>query len=568
MFGALRGGPLQQSDNEDRNMGQPNQLDLDQSQQHIDLSPANIHGQIPFASTQLSTQQDGGYPLPISQPSRASPPSSYLDPLILANDGYHGRASTSQNTFTSILPKPISPTGLQSGFSATTWNNQVDTAQKRAAEDALIDPRLAKTPRYDHLLGAKSDALAYTYPDPSNSPMVQDFNATSELGGDHLIDSTTDALLERQLDLQEGSEESEAENRQRKSYRYNSENGDEPRRGRRGRKRGRGGRTRGAKRGPRKAAEPTGDVKLRISMASNSYVNKRLDEAIKYVEEAIRINAETYRAWTLLATFLEEKGDLKGSFTARVFSCHLQPKNVEGWINCADLGIALRDELPDDAAHFLEQASICYSAALRADISNQRARHSRAAIAFERGQIRTAAKDYLYLLEHGGEYDVHALRSYAEMTIILASTRKRSFYKPESAIGWYRRAFDHFRANSIDQSHPIKWQDINIFVGLLAYIEHTKDALFQLKLLARWLLGRSTESLWDDWQDDDREWDIDDERRTEYQDFEPRRYPKSSYGSGLPLDLRTKLAVYRLKMGDLDEAQVSFQPTLRRLCFI
>ncbi|KAI1369100.1 hypothetical protein F5Y08DRAFT_181973 [Xylaria arbuscula] len=545
MFGTSQGGPLQQSNYEDRNPGQSNQMDLDRNQQHIDPSIENVTGRPPFAETQYPTHEDGGYPPPISEPSRVSPPSSYLDPLILADNGYHGGATTSRNNLTPILPKPTSHAESQGGFS---WNNQVNAVQKRAAEDALIDPRLAKSPRYD------SGTPAYTYPDPSNSPAVQVVNPALELDGDHsLVDSATDALLERQLELQDGSEESEAENRQRN--RYNSDGGDEPQRGRRGRKRGRGGRTRGAKRGPRKAAEPTGDVKWRISMASNAYLNNKPDEAMKYVEEAIRINAETYRAWTLLATLLEDKRDFKGSFTARVFSCHLQPKNVEGWINCAELGIALRDNFPDDAAHFLEQASICYSAALRADIGNQPARHSRAAIAFERGQIRTAAKDYLYLLEHGGEYDIHALRAYAEMTIILASTRKRSSYKPESAIDWYRRAFDHFRVGSIDQPHPIEWQDINIFVGLLAYVEHTKDAIFHLKLLARWLMGRSSESFWDDWQDDDREWDIDDVRRTEYQEFKSGTYPQSSYGSGLPLDLRAKLAVYRIKLGDLDEAQ-------------
>ncbi|KAI1423812.1 hypothetical protein F5Y12DRAFT_785755 [Xylaria sp. FL1777] len=368
------------------------------------------------------------------------------------------------------------------------------------------------------------------------------------------MDSATDALLERQLDLQDRSdEESESDNRRKRPLRYNDEDDDEPQHSRRGRGRGRGGRGRGARRGPRKAAEPTGDVKYRINMASNAYVNGRLDEAIEWVEDAIRINAETYRAWTLLASFLEEKGDLKGSFTARVFSCHLQPKNVDGWLNCAEIGIALRDELPQDAAEFLEQAAVCYSAALRADINNRQARHGRAAIAVERGQIRTAAKDYLYLLEHG-EYDVHALRSYAEMTIILASTGKRGFYKPDSAIDWYYRAFAHFRANGVDDRHPFEWQDINIFVGLLAYIEHTKDALYELKLLARWLLGRSDEDFWDDWQDDDREWDIDNMRRTGFQDFQSGKYLESSYGSGLPLDLRTKLAVYRLKLGDLDEA--------------
>ncbi|KAJ2988727.1 hypothetical protein NUW58_g3828 [Xylaria curta] len=289
-------------------------------------------------------------------------------------------------------------------------------------------------------------------------------------------------------------------------------------------------------------------------MASSAYMDGRLDEAIDWVEDAIRINAETYRAWTLLASLLEEKGDLKGSFTARVFSCHLQPKHVDGWLSCAEIGIALRDEIPEDAAEFLEQAAVCYSAALRADINNRQARHGRAAIAVERGQIRTAAKDYLYLLEHGG-YDVHALRSYAEMTILLASTGKRDFYKPASAIDWYYRAFAHFRANGIDDQYSLEWQDVNIFAGLLAYVERTKDALHELKSLARWLLGRSSEDFWDDWQDDDREWDVENTRRIGFESFQEGNYPELSYGSGLPLDLRAKLAVYRLKLGDLDEAQ-------------
>ncbi|KAI0526612.1 hypothetical protein F5B22DRAFT_168251 [Xylaria bambusicola] len=555
--------PQAQSDKADDNTDQPTQLDLDRSPQHAGLSGTDVSGQSSFAQTQFSPYQDGDHPQPISRSSRASPPPSYLvDPRILADDAYHGRATVPRDSLTSILPKPTSTGGLQGSFPARARNSQPDILQKRSPEDDLIDPRLSKAPKHGYnsfpsvevpaeqqrqpVPNVTSGDPTYIYPAPSNSTLVQDYNVTSHIDVDHsLIDSATDALLERQMDLRDGSEEESESDYRRRTQR-----------GRRGRRGGRGGRTRGAKRGPRKAAEPTGDVKYRINKASEAYVSGQLDEAIKFVEEAIRINAETYRAWTLLATCLEEKGDPKGSFTARVFSCHLQPKNVEGWLHCADLGIALRDELPDDAAHFLEQASICYSAALRADISNQRARHSRAAISFERGQIRTAAKDYLYLLEHGGEYDVHALRSYAEMTIILASTRKRSFYKPESAINWYRRAFDHFQANVIDeQLQPLEWQDINIFVGLLAYIEHTKEALFQLKSLARWLLGRSNENFWDDWQDDDREWDVDNVRRTEFQNFEPRKYPESSYGSGLPLDLRTKLGVYRLKLGDLDEAQ-------------
>ncbi|KAI1431161.1 hypothetical protein GGR50DRAFT_689933 [Xylaria sp. CBS 124048] len=369
---------------------------------------------------------------------------------------------------------------------------------------------------------------------------------------------TTDALLERQLGLQaEPDEESESELRQDELLGDNDEEDNELQRGGRGRGRGRrrGKPARTAKRGPRKAAEPTGDVKYRINMAWNAYVDGRLDEAIDWVEDAIRINAETYRAWTLLTSFLEEKGDLKGSFTARVFACHLQPRHVEGWLYCAEVGITLRDELPEDATQLLEQVSACYSAALRADINNRQARHGRAAISFERGQLRTSAKDYLYLLEHG-DYDIHALRSYAEITIILASTGKGDYYKPETAIDWYYRAISHFRDNEINGDSPLEWQDINIFAGLLAFIGHTKDALYELKSLARLLLGRSDENFWDDWQDDDREWDVDNTRRLGFEDYREGRYPEASYGHGLPLNLRTKLAVYRLKLGDADEGQL------------
>ncbi|KAI1109731.1 hypothetical protein F5Y14DRAFT_393913 [Nemania sp. NC0429] len=508
-------------------------------------------------------QQTGPFSSDKTQPRRSSPtPTSYLDPAILADDEYHGRVSSNQ---------PPHSTGSQSQrpLPAAAWDNEMNTARKRKAEDEFIDPRLTKAPRQrgqrepsvgiTRSSGLVSTTQKYTYPALPSLNAIGMHRAVSTLGmeaDNNSLDSATDALLERQLNLQdESDEESELENRRKGPLRYDDENDDEPQRGRRGRGRGRAGRARVSRRGPRKAAEPTGDVKYRIHMASSAYMDGRLDEAIEWAEDAIRINAETYRAWSLLTSLLEEKGDLKGSFTARVFSCHLQPKHVNGWLHCAEIGIALRDELPQDADEFLEQVSVCYSAALRADINNRQARHGRAAIAVEKGQIRTAAKDYLYLLEHG-EYDIHALRSYAEMTIMLASTGKRSSYTPESAIDWYHRAFNHFREHGMDESYPIEWQDINIFAGLLAYVEHTKDALYELKSLARWLLGRSDESFWDDWQDDDREWDVVGARRVGFQEFQEGRYPESSYGSGLPLDLRTKLAVYRLKLGDIHEAQL------------
>ncbi|KAI1816026.1 hypothetical protein GGS20DRAFT_540629 [Poronia punctata] len=477
-------------------------------------------------------------------------PSYYIDPQLVADDD-----NRDQNPFD--RPPELrgdNDTGRESA-PAQNWDGDLGGAgPHRTIGDEY--PALPHLPPTQPQWGSNYPALPGSSPEAFRNQ--HDPGAYIETDG-NFGESATDALLQRQLDLQDGSDqESEWEDRQGRDSRYSDPDDDDPRRRRRGKGRRQPAR-RGQKRGPRKAAEPTGDVKYRINMASEAYMNGRLDEAIEWAEDAIRINAETYRAWTLLASLLEEKGDLKGSFTARVFACHLQPKHVEGWLHCAEIGIALRDELPDEASTLLEQSAVCYSAALRADINNRQARHGRAAIAVERRQYRTAAKDYLYLLERC-EYDVHALRSYAEMTILLASAGKRDFYKPESAIEWYRRAFSHFQENGTDDRYLVEWQDIDIFASLLAYIGHTKDALYELKSLARWLLGRQDETFWDDWQEDDREWDVDNARRLEFEDYHEGMYPESSYGGGLPLELRTKLAVYRLKLGDLAEAERHIRP--------
>ncbi|KAI1082231.1 TPR-like protein [Whalleya microplaca] len=366
---------------------------------------------------------------------------------------------------------------------------------------------------------------------------------------DHLDPALTetDALLERQNDLNlEGSFRGPLN--ARKTPRGYFDQTDEPRRGRGGR----GGRA-SRKRGPRKAAEPTGDVKYRLNMASNAYMDGRLDEAIEYVEDAIRINAETYRAWVLLASFLEEKGDKKGHFTAKVYAAHLQPKIVDGWLECAEIGIGLREEFPEEADGFLEQAIFCYSSALRADVNHRPARHGRAALYFEVGRLKPAAKDYAFLLERC-TFDVYALRGLAEMCVLLADTGKRGTEdKPQEAIDAYRRCIAYFQTNGFDHRYPFGWEDVKIFVELLAYVGDFKSAIYELRSLSRWLLTRPDEVFWDR-LDDDREWDVDSVRRLGVEEYRDGKYPNSYYGSGLPLELRTKLAVYRLKLGHNKEA--------------
>ncbi|KAI1265137.1 hypothetical protein F5Y18DRAFT_427258 [Xylariaceae sp. FL1019] len=489
-----------------------------------------------------------------------------------------------QQSQRAILPRPP-PTGQERlNSSASSWNVKNATGVERSTEYRHEMPRSNESRRGNGIGQAQqSQQPLHTsfrlmpgatehqnQPNPiGNTPTAspdivnEDTNSRSVLssapeafddfnkvngatvsGNDTtLLDGGTDALLERQAALRDdsGSEDDSHRKPQRRSRRS---------RGRRG-----GGLSRAGKRGPRPAAEPTGDVKMRINTAVNAYTEGRFEEAIDWVKDAIRINAEIHRAWALLAACLEETGELKESFLARVFACHLQPKVAEDWTACGELGLELQSRLPDEAEEILEQVLVCYSMALRADAQNRPARHTRAAILMEKGQIRTAARDYMYLLDRC-EYDIHAIRPYAEICMALASTGTRDLDKLARAVSYYRRAISHFQKNGMDDDFAFEWQDLSAFVGLLLQAEKPKDALYELKSLARWLLGRRVEDFWDDWQDDDREWDVGGVRRRDVQDYQEGSFPPSSYGSGLQVELRAKFVVCRLKLGDLDEAQV------------
>ncbi|KAI0180874.1 TPR-like protein [Hypoxylon sp. FL1284] len=380
---------------------------------------------------------------------------------------------------------------------------------------------------------------------PLDSAMADASQIMDEGEGDPM-DTTTDALLERQQLLFQDNHPLPKLPRIRglsaKHFLGETKSNQSPRRRRGDTKR----------RGPRKAVEPTGDIKYRLNMASNAYMDGNLDEAIRYVEDAIRINAETYRAWTMLASFLHEKKEVKQVFTAKVIAATLQPKEIDGWIQCAELGIKLADEFPEEANEFLQQAIYSYSSALRVDNKHRPARHGRAAIYSDMGRLKSAVKDYTVLVDTC-PYDVYALRGLARISILIADIGAQFADRPKAAIEAYRLCVAHFRENGLDSDFPFGWEDIEMFVELLAYVEEFQEAVHELRLLSRWHLTRSDEVFWDA-ESDDREWDVDNIRRLGVASYQDGKYPASSYGSGLPLELRTKLAVYRLKLGEQDEA--------------
>ncbi len=333
------------------------------------------------------------------------------------------------------------------------------------------------------------------------------------------------------------------------------------------------GRPRGRRRGPRKPPEPPAEIKLRINRAHELFIKEQYDEALDILFGIVRQNAEIHSAWILMASIFQDSGDRENEMLARVFAAHLFPRDVSGWMAAADIALAdaeaaAEHERPIDESDSedgervrrmqrLQIARICYSGAIAADQDCIPARLGKGNVCLEFEQPGPAAIEYQRVLRRR-PYNMEAVRNLAEVSY--DTNRREDTIR--SAISAYQGAIAHAHAGGeLDDDATFEWADVSMYCELHAVLGEHELALLSLKSLVRWILGRKEERFWDLYRDDDREWDRDDHRRKETSDFQPGRYPLESYGLALPIDLRAKLAVYRLKLGYEDEALVGPFPS-------
>jgi general transcription factor 3C polypeptide 3 (transcription factor C subunit 4) len=311
-----------------------------------------------------------------------------------------------------------------------------------------------------------------------------------------------------------------------------------------GRPRSGPGRGRGARaKGPRRAAEPTGDIKLRLALAHQAFELQNYLEAKSIAFEIIRINAETYEAWTLLAGTFQELGDMDNAVMAYVIAAHFRPKIISSWLAAAKFAL---EETGEHRSKYFASVQFCYAAAIRNDPKNVDAHLGKAYIYLERGNSRLAVSEFKFVLE-ARPHDIQIIRSLAEAYVDQGEI--------QNAIDLYKETISHFKSTP-EESDLFSWTDADVYSELYASLGQHDLAIRELKCIARWLLGREDENFWDEVTYDDCEWDTDHSRRSKIPAFGLDNYALSSYGGGLPLDLRVKLGLYRLRLGHYDEAMV------------
>ncbi|KAL1970571.1 hypothetical protein VTN77DRAFT_4215 [Rasamsonia byssochlamydoides] len=295
----------------------------------------------------------------------------------------------------------------------------------------------------------------------------------------------------------------------------------------------------GIKRGPRKPLEPSPEFKMLHSEATSAFIDGDYDRAIDLVKRAIQVNPEMFAAHSLLSEIFLARGEKDKALTALFSGAHTRPKDPTVWAKVAKL---ILERAGEDRQAALNDVIYCYSRVIEIDPKNYNARFQRAAIYRELGYNGRAATEYERILKEL-PHNTRALRHLAETYIDLNDVQK--------AIDHYMNSVEYYTSLDPEDEIEFSWSDVNICVELFGYAQRYHEGLQVLKSLSRWLLGRKDDHLWDEIEEDDREWDADDHpRRIKTDGFEPGIYPRESYGLGLPLELRVKLGVFRLKIGD------------------
>lgn len=303
----------------------------------------------------------------------------------------------------------------------------------------------------------------------------------------------------------------------------------------------------GIKRGPRRPLEPSPEFKMLHSEATSAFIDGDYERATDLVKRAIQINPEMFAAHSLLSEIFLAQGEKDKALTALFSGAHTRPRDPSVWAKVARM---ILERAGDDRQAAMSDVIYCYSRVIDIDPRNFNARFQRAAIYRELGYNGRAAADYERILKEI-PHNARALRHLAETYIDMNDV--------QTAFDYWSESVEYYMTLEPEEAPDFSWSDVNIYSELFTYLGRHSEGLKAIKSLSRWLLGRGDDTMWEKFNEDDREWDSSDSpRRIKTHDYVPKQWPRDSYGLGLPLEIRIKLGLFRLRMGyeEKDEALV------------
>ncbi|KAK9457719.1 hypothetical protein V1511DRAFT_185502 [Dipodascopsis uninucleata] len=297
----------------------------------------------------------------------------------------------------------------------------------------------------------------------------------------------------------------------------------------------------------RREQEPSEEVKMLLGLANQAYALSDLDEAERLLAEVIRIDNHVYAAWKTLGEIHKQRGDIPKCLLAWISAGHLRLKDAELWAICGRLSREIG---------MVDQALYCYNRAILADGTNIECIFERGLVFKEMGNLGKALEAFRKLHDLVPE-DMTVVRELASVYVqqrnIPAAAKLYEDILSECQVADDITTEDIPRNASDTLRHNVKspasrdqfgWSELNILAELYGAQKEWTKAIRLMKYVARWLTFRSDKLLLGNTTNDD---DDDDDDDDEYD-------PSVPAGRDLPLDLRAKLAIYRLKLNNIDIA--------------
>lgn len=270
------------------------------------------------------------------------------------------------------------------------------------------------------------------------------------------------------------------------------------------------------------------------------------------MQEVIRIEPRAVSAWSVLAQCYDDMKQDGKALQLRIMAAHLR-HDADEWERLAtqSRGLGLN-----------QQALYCYRKLSSLDPTNVSAWWERATISKQIGNIKTARHAYMTILK----YVPHDLTVLSELRTILIELGDF-----RTCATLFQQAFDHYQitfptgSGTISSSNPASDTPISgagftlLEILVLADLYNTlgehENAIQVIKKGSRWLQGRADQRYWNIVADD-REFDL-----SEFADSSRRvsEAGASTIESGryfIDVNARHRLAVARIKLGDIEEGKM------------
>ncbi|KAL7416696.1 hypothetical protein BDY24DRAFT_377956 [Mrakia frigida] len=302
-------------------------------------------------------------------------------------------------------------------------------------------------------------------------------------------------------------------------------------------------RRRGTGTGRRREPELDPAIQQLLGQGNMYYVQEDYVKAIETYQEVITQEPAVHVAWTTLSTCHSELGNVEKALQCEMMAAHLRPSN-EVW---KELGAKSR------AAGAMDQAIYCYKKAVACDHDDIDAIWDHAYLLRETGQhakaiegfqtiLKQTPNDLAIILEMSNSFvEAHLLP--LGQRLILAALHKQQRLYPDPV--------------SSPPPAPIILFPISLLVVLFDILIATEQwgkAIMECKKAVRWLGGRLKETRWEK-VGDDREFDEEGVKRGAGTSGGEGR---EAEGYELDVNLRHRLGLARLNLGDVDEARIHF----------